>query len=250
MFAGPNGSGKSVLKTHLSEKLLGVYLNPDELEELIRKTGRLDFSDFGIQVTAGELFSFLECSEQLQKDGSGEMIKNLLFNDNRLDFSTVQVNSYFAATLTDFLRQMFLGFGVSFTFETVMSHESKVELLKKARARGYRTYLYYIATDDPEINISRVENRVKLRGHDVPPERIRSRYARSLELLFSAIRNTDRAYIFDNSTDNQDSDHTWLAEVTDGRRIELKADRVPIWFKRAVLDKIPVLNRETYRPRV
>jgi len=32
MFAGPNGSGKSVLKSFRPASLLGVYLNPDEIE--------------------------------------------------------------------------------------------------------------------------------------------------------------------------------------------------------------------------
>ena len=53
-----------------------------------------------------------------------------------------------------------------------------------------------------------------------------------------AIRHTNRAYFFDNSGDNQNKKHTWLAEITDGRELELKSDRIPAWFKRAVLDKI------------
>jgi hypothetical protein len=57
-------------------------------------------------------------------------------------------------------------------------------------------------------------------------------------LLIDAIRHTNRAYIFDNSTDNADRTHTWLAEITDGRFLEMKADRIPGWFKRAVLDKV------------
>jgi len=44
MFAGPNGSGKSTLKSYLPEKLIGVYLNPDELEQDVRRQGFLDFS--------------------------------------------------------------------------------------------------------------------------------------------------------------------------------------------------------------
>ena len=39
MFAGPNGSGKSELKKHLPSALLGVYLNPDEIEKEIRQHG-------------------------------------------------------------------------------------------------------------------------------------------------------------------------------------------------------------------
>lgn len=58
----------------------------------------------------------------------------------------------------------------TFTFETVMSHPGKVALLQQAQQAGYRTYLYYVATD-PEINVSRVANRVALKGHDVPSEK-------------------------------------------------------------------------------
>jgi predicted ABC-type ATPase len=61
-----------------------------------------------------------------------------------------------------------------------MSHPSKVALLARAQMAGYRTYLYFIATDDPAINISRVRNRVKLGGHAVPEDRIVQRYHRSL----------------------------------------------------------------------
>ena len=77
---------------------------------------------------------------------------------------------------------------MSFTYETVMSHISKVELLNYAKLKGFRTYLYYIATDDPEINISRVKNRVNLGGHNVPENLIIDRYHRSLDLLINANR--------------------------------------------------------------
>ena len=53
-----------------------------------------------------------------------------------------------------------------------------------------------------------------------------------------AIRHTNRAYIFDNSGDNADGRHTWLAEITEGKTLELKTDQIPAWFKRAVLDKL------------
>ena len=50
MFAGPNGSGKSTLKRYLPEKLLGVYLNPDDMEQEIRRLGFLDLSSYGVIV--------------------------------------------------------------------------------------------------------------------------------------------------------------------------------------------------------
>ena len=238
MFAGPNGSGKSLLKSYLPEELLGVYLNPDEIELEIRRQGFLDFAAFGVTMTADEALPFFTGSPFLISSGFGDAARRLAFSNGRLNFAKAELNSYFASVATDFLRQKLLELKVSFTFETVMSHPNKVALLEQAQRAGYRTYLYFIATDDPEINISRVRNRVKLGGHSVPEDRITSRYYRSLDLLMDAVQHTNRAYVFDNSGENKDKQHTWLAEITDGKVMELKSDRIPAWFKRAVLDKI------------
>jgi predicted ABC-type ATPase len=236
MFAGPNGSGKSTLKSVLPKELLGVYLNPDEVEQSIRRQGFLGLASYGVTTTAEEVLPFFTNSQFLKETGHAEAARRLAFGDDRLNFTGVEVESYLASVASDFLRQKLLERKVSFTFETVMSHRSKVELLQQAQRAGYRTYLYFIATDDPEINISRVRNRVKLGGHGVPEDRIVTRYHRSLDLLMDAIRNSNRAYIFDNSTD--DRDRTWLAEITEGRELEMKTDRMPAWFKRSVWDKI------------
>jgi predicted ABC-type ATPase len=238
MFAGPNGSGKSTLKSILPKELLGVYLNPDEIEQDIRQRGFMDFATYGVTTTAQEVLSFFNNSTFLIAAGFGDRVKRLGFSGGRLEFGKVEVNSYFASVVCDFLRQKLLELNVSFTFETVMSHPGKVDLLDQARLAGYRTYLYFVATDDPAINISRVRSRVKLGGHNVPEDRIETRYHRSLDLLMKAIRHTNRAYVFDNSGENKDRKHTWLAEITDGRVLELKSDQIPAWFKHAVLDKI------------
>jgi predicted ABC-type ATPase len=238
MFAGPNGSGKSTLKSCLPPALLGVYLNPDEIEQAIRRQTFLDFTTYGVMTTGDAVLSFFRNSEFLNAAGFGEAVRQLTFADHQLEFGAAPVNSYLASAAGDFLRQKLMEQKTSFTLETVMSHPGKVELLAQGQTTGYRTYLYFVATDDPAINISRVKNRVKLGGHDVPEDRIETRYHRSLELLMAAIRHTNRAYIFDNSGDTQDKKHTWLAEITEGRKLELKSDRIPAWFKRAVLDKI------------
>lgn len=39
MFAGPNGSGKSTIKSMVPDGLLGVYLNPDEIQQDIEGCG-------------------------------------------------------------------------------------------------------------------------------------------------------------------------------------------------------------------
>ena len=164
MFAGPNGSGKSTLKSHLPPALLGVYLNPDEMEQQVRRQTCLDFTAYGVRTTAEAALTFFQNSQFLNDAGFSETAKQLTFANQRLEFGAAAMNSYLASVASDFLRQELMKQKISFTLETVMSHRSKIELLTQAQAAGYRTYLYYVATDDPAINISRVRTRVKLGG--------------------------------------------------------------------------------------
>lgn len=233
MFAGPNGSGKSTIKGLLRPELLGMYINPDDIEKNILESGILDFEAYGVRIEEREVLDFFEHSALLQKAGLVNEASLLQFLDGKLAFAKSGVNSYLASVAADFLRRKLIDLGVSFTFETVMSSPDKVEILNLARSRGFRTYLYYVATEDPLINISRVRHRVLQGGHDVPEDKIISRYDRSLALLLDAIRVTDRAYVFDNSVRN-----LWIAEVTDGTELELKTDRMPLWFKKWVWDRL------------
>jgi predicted ABC-type ATPase len=120
-----------------------------------------------------------------------------------------------ASAIAEFFRQRLLEARTSFTLETVMSHPGKVALLAQAQQLDYRTYLYFIATDDPAINISRVRSRVERGGHPVPEDKIVKRYHASLGLLMDAIRNSNRAYIFDNSGEGRD--RTWIGKSRKGR---------------------------------
>lgn len=96
-------------------------------------------------------------------------------------------------------RQACLEAGRSFSFETVMSHPSKIEVLREAKTRGFRTALYFVATESPSLNVARVAQRVLLGGHDVPEDRIRQRYVRTLDLLPQALEQADLADLFDNT---------------------------------------------------
>lgn len=234
MFAGPNGSGKSTIKAVIRPELLGVYINPDEIEKDIRERDFLDLKNFQVDTTAAEILTFFSTSVLLSQAGLLDEAACLRFNDDKLSFFEVSVNSYFASVAADFIRQKLLERGTSFTFETVMSSRDKVLFLQKAQQRGFRTYLYFVATDDPIINISRVRHRVRLGGHPVPDDKVVARYGRSLDLLLEAIRHTNRAYIFDNSGLSQ----IWLAEVSDGKTLTMKTDRMPAWFSSAVWDKM------------
>lgn len=233
MFAGPNGSGKSTFKSIIRRELLGVYINPDEIEKDICDRGFLDLEAYDVSAKEKEILDFFKQSTLLEKAGCLDESHFLRFNDNKLSFHDVEVNAYFASVAADFIRQKLLECSKSFSFETVMSFPDKVELLRKAQSRGYRTYLYYVATENPDINISRVRYRVSMGGHSVPEDKIVSRYKRSLDLLMQAIQYTHRAYIFDNSTHK----HIWLAEITNGHSLEMKTDQIPDWFKKFLGNK-------------
>jgi predicted ABC-type ATPase len=234
MFAGPNGSGKSTIKGVIRSELLGLFINPDELEKEIRVHKALDLDRFGVQATQEELLDFFGNSTLLRKANLVGNVRSLLLLNGKLTLPEAQVNSYFASVAADFIRQKLLAKQVSFSFETVMSSPDKITLLERARRIGYRTYLYYVATENPAINIARVRNRVRLGGHPVPEEKIVSRYARSLDLLVEAIRHSSRAYIFDNSGLGP----VWLAEFAESRLVELKTEDVPVWFNSSVVEKL------------
>ena len=104
-----------------------------------------------------------------------------------------------AQRLAEEARQSCLARGVSFAFETVMSHPSKVEFLKQAKTLGYFNILFFVGVEDPRINVDRVAQRVAEGGHDVPTDRIVHRYERTMALLPQAVYASDRTVLFDNS---------------------------------------------------
>lgn len=236
VFAGPNGSGKTTIINDLRDKIsFGVYVNADDIERMLIENHALPLDDFKLQFTAAEILNFFaESTLSRDKYTTTDLERNITVEGNRMVLdSSISINSYFAADIAEFLRQKLLEADERFTFETVMSHPSKIDFFKKALARGYRVYLYYIATEDPEINIGRVSSRVAQHGHQVAPEKIKSRYYRSLENLKQAVKHTSRAYLFDNSGDRS----LPIAEVTNGTDVEVyDPEKVPNWFVRYLFE--------------
>lgn len=235
MFAGPNGSGKSTIIQYLLPHQIGAYLNADDLEKRLKQDQKIDLSDYHDCLDTEKLIQFLNTKKKKQ----GDMISPLLSitpitQVKTVHFASADIDSYLAARIIDFIRLEFLAVKISFTFETVMSHESKVEFLKQAQQKGFKTYLYYVATVDPEINIGRVHYRVQTGGHTVPEHKIRERYYRSLNLLMRAIEYSDRCFLFDNSSHGQNA--SFLAEIQSAEHMKLNPElkQYPTWF----VDKI------------
>jgi predicted ABC-type ATPase len=171
MIGGPNGSGKSTLLGYLSDRAaqdhfpLGFVQNPDAIQREIVASKRLYLGTWSIGTTSSEFSGFVA------KHGLSSKIlpRNIpTIASDAMVFRSARQLGYMIPVLCDFFRQRWVARGESFTFETVMSGADKIDVLREASDRGYRTYLYYICTDDVLINEERIKGRVKQGGHSVP----------------------------------------------------------------------------------
>jgi predicted ABC-type ATPase len=87
-------------------------------------------------------------------------------------------------------------------FETVLSALDKVAFVQRAQEKGFFTRLFFISTDYPEINASRVARRVLEGGHDVPISKIISRHDKSIANCALLAPLVDRLYVYDNSVED------------------------------------------------
>ncbi|WP_329806540.1 zeta toxin family protein [Flavobacterium facile] len=236
IFAGPNGSGKSTLFDSFSKKYnAGVFLNADLIENELSTKGYIDLSEFNLNLTQDDLNKFLKTERAIS------LIEKSIEDNHKIDFSIKQniivdaekeTHSYEGALISSFLRHCLQENKIDFCFETVMSHPSKIEEIKEAKQKGYKTYLYFICIDDPEVNVSRVENRVEKGGHNVAAEKISSRYYNTLTNLIKMIENVDKCYLFDNSSE----EYKLIAKITNNKlSLEIEPTELPNWFIEYVL---------------
>ena len=97
------------------------------------------------------------------------------------------------------LRLRYVENGQSFSFETVLSTNRNLDLLRTAKSKGFFIRGIFVLTASAELNVFRVEARMQSGGHGVPPEKIRSRYIKSLANIPEFIAICDVCHIYDNT---------------------------------------------------
>lgn len=237
IFAGPNGSGKSTLFESFSQKYnTELFLNADFIEKELATKGYLDLNEFNLHLKQKDLTAFLRtkrAASLIKKSVDDKKEIYFSIRENILVDEKKETHSYEGALISSFLRYHLIQNKISFCFETVMSHLSKVEEVFDAKNNGYKTYLYFICIDDPEVNVSRVENRVTKGGHNVAHRKITSRYYNSLENLIKMIEVVDKCYLFDNSSDN----FNLIAKISHNQlSLEIDPSALPNWFVEYVLN--------------
>ena len=236
-FAGPNGSGKTTLFEEIKKQYpTGNYINADWIEKELTTVGYLDLSQFDITATQSDWGYFTKTEHAKSLIAKSQSVNHnveLVIRENVIVDQATDMHSYEAALIASFIRFCLMAADHSYSFETVMSHKSKIDELASAQIAGYKTYLYFICLDDPMLNMSRVSNRVSKGGHNVDTEKIQSRYHNTLCNLLPAMKIVDRSFLFDNS----DTEMRLIAE-SDQQVVTLHCDgdQLPNWFINYVAD--------------
>ncbi|MFC7332443.1 zeta toxin family protein [Rhodocista pekingensis] len=84
--------------------------------------------------------------------------------------------------------------------ETVLASDKYLAPVERARAAGFSIHLIYVTLESPDLAIARVRQRVQQGQHDVPPEKVRQRWSRSMLHLMQFIPLLDELKVFDNSS--------------------------------------------------
>ena len=249
VFAGPNGSGKSTIINAVRKYKVkdipldfGIYVNADDILQNLLKS-KFKFSDYQIETNDKEFQSVVLKSGLINKDFPESKFNNSYkFTKNSIrlkDLKDKNANEHIAQFIADFLREKLLSERKKFSFETVFSHESKLDIMQRAKDAGYKVYLYFVSTETPEINIDRVGIRVKKGEHNVPPDKITKRYYRSHNLLYDAVKLSYQSIFFDNSKTGEDFKLFAQLKTIKGKKnwIRYDEDLFPEWFIKYYLKK-------------
>ena len=90
---------------------------------------------------------------------------------------------------------------LDYAFETTLGGRTIPALLEQAMEAGIEVHIWYVGLTNVELHIERVHARVKRGGHDIPEERIRQRYARSLLNLIQLMPKLTELMVYDNSVE-------------------------------------------------
>ncbi len=137
---------------------------------------------------------------------------------------------YRAAAVADAVRRALVAKGESFVFETIFSDPvgAKLAFLEEARAAGYTVVLCFIGISGPQASAERVAMRVSQGGHDVPADKLVTRFPRTLANLQQAMRRLPNVLIFDN--DDLSRPFRRVAELEDGRVVTAN-EPLPRWLE-------------------
>lgn len=88
--------------------------------------------------------------------------------------------------------------GLSFTQETTLSGVRTLKTIRRAIDLDYRVRLYYVGVSSCQESLSRIENRVRKGGHDIPAEDVKRRFEKRFDDLIAVLPYCSDAEFWDN----------------------------------------------------
>jgi predicted ABC-type ATPase len=142
----------------------------------------------------------------------------------------LETDAYEAARVVTALRQEMVRQRESFVLETVFSDPvgDKLSFMKEAAQSGYTVVLCFIGISGVERSEERVAMRVSQGGHDVPSEKLVSRFPRTLANLRTALRELPHVLVFDN--EDLRTPFRRVAVFAQGRKV-WSAEPMPAWLE-------------------
>lgn len=114
--------------------------------------------------------------------------------------------------------------GVDFTQETTLSGSKTLRTIISAKEQGYNIRLFYIAVNSLGESLSRIENRVKKGGHNIPARDVKRRYEKRFEDLARILPYCDEVKFYDN-----ENGFVYVGEYRNGQ-IFAVGDYTPDWL--------------------
>ncbi len=114
--------------------------------------------------------------------------------------------------------------GVSFTQESTLSGVKTEKTIIRAKEKGYLVRLYYIGLNSSNESILRVKNRVSKGGHNIPDDKVLSRFSSRFDDLMKILPYCDEATFFDNENGFID-----IADYKNGE-LHIKKDIQNMWI--------------------
>lgn len=114
--------------------------------------------------------------------------------------------------------------GDNFTWETTLSGRKTARTIAEAHEKGYFVCLYYISVSSAEECLSRIKNRVRKGGHDIPEEIVRRRFTKRFDDLTRILPLVEETVFFDN-----ENGFVHVADYRNGQ-LALTGNYLPEWL--------------------
>lgn len=116
--------------------------------------------------------------------------------------------------------------GVDFTQETTLSGKKTLKTIIKAKEKDYYIRLFYVAVSSAEESLTRIGNRVKKGGHDIPSEDVKRRFSKRYDDILAILPYCSEVHFYDNENGFEE-----VGEYRNGT-LSVTAENPPKWLVR------------------